>query len=129
MPELLFVYGTLRRACRSNAHNRYLAGATFVADAKLQAKLFRVSYYPAVTLTTEDYWVQGEIYQLRDAAQLAALVDYEVCQTPADNNQEYLRACVNVGMASGEQQRAWVYLYNRPTDSLALIGSGDFLNP
>lgn len=129
MPELLFVYGTLRRTCRSDAHNRYLAGAIFIADAKLQAKLYRVSYYPAVVLTNEDCWVQGEIYQLRDTAQLAALDEYEECKTPADANQEYIRASVNVVMASGEQQQAWVYLYNRPTDSLALIGSGDFLNP
>ena len=128
MPDLLFVYGTLRRACGSDAHHRYLAGAIFVANAKLQGKLFRVSYYPAVTLTTEDCWVQGEIYQLRDAAQLAALDEYEECQIPADANQEYIRTCVNVVMASGEQQQAWVYLYNRPTDSLALIDSGDFLN-
>lgn len=129
MAELLFVYGTLRQQCRSNAHTRFLADAHFIANAKLRAKLFRISYYPAAVLVDENCWVQGEIYQLHDSAQLAALDEYEECQVPALDNQEYIRKQVNVVLASGEQQQVWTYLYNRSTESLALISSGDFLNP
>lgn len=125
----LFVYGTLRRACRSGAHNRYLASADFLGEAKLQAKLFRISYYPAIVLTCEDSWVQGEVYKLPDEAELHALDAYEECAVPPVDGQEYIRIAADVVLATGEQIRAWTYVYNRPTETLELIASGDFLQP
>jgi gamma-glutamylcyclotransferase (GGCT)/AIG2-like uncharacterized protein YtfP len=129
MTQLLFVYGTLRRTCNSKAHQTYLADAEFVADAKLQAKLFRISYYPAIVLTCEDSWVQGEVYKLSSEAQLDALDVYEECTVPPMDGQEYIRIAADAVLATGELIRAWTYVYNRPTETLELIASGDFLQP
>ncbi len=123
----LFVYGTLRRTCSTGAHNTYLNGAQFISDAKIQARLFRVSYYPAIVLSTQDEWVVGEVYRLTNDAQLQALDDYEECAVPARSGQEYRRELTQVTLSNSETLLAWVYIFNRPTDHLFHIQSGDFL--
>lgn len=123
----VFVYGTLRRTCSTGAHKTYLQGATFIGDARIQAKLFRVSYYPAIILSNEDEWVNGEVYRLVDEAQLHALDDYEECSLPANNEQEYRREQIRVKLTNGEQLNAWAYIYNRSTENLTLIAQGNFL--
>lgn len=127
-PNLLFVYGTLRRNCSSGAHQQYLAGAEFIANARVHGKLYRVSYYPALAIT-DSGWVQGEVYRLRDQQQLARLDAYEECSYPALPEQEYQRCLIQAETTSGECFNAWVYAYQRPLDNLPLIASGDFLNP
>lgn len=123
----LFVYGTLRRTCATGAHNTYLSGATFIDDAKIQARLFRVSYYPAIVLSTQDEWVGGEVYRLTNEAQLQALDDYEECAVPARSGQEYRRELTQVTLNSGAVVSTWAYIFNRSTDNLFHIASGDFL--
>ncbi len=123
----LFVYGTLRRTCSTGAHNTYLNGAQFIDDAKIQARLYRVSYYPAIVLSTKEEWVTGEVYRLTDATQLQALDDYEECALPTQAAQEYRRELTQVTLSNGETLAAWVYIFNRPTDHLFHIQSGDFL--
>lgn len=127
--ELLFVYGTLRRACATGAHRTYLAGAQFIDGAKINGRLFRVSYYPALVLDANAAWVKGEVYQLASAAQLARLDAYEECSYPALPDQEYQRQQVQVQTDSGTWLSVWVYAYQRPCEHLELIASGDFLNP
>lgn len=123
----IFVYGTLRRACATGAHDKYLAGALFVSNAKLQAKLFRIRYYPAIVLTQENSWVEGEVYELKDDAQLALLDEYEECKIPAVADQEYIREIVDVVLVSGAKLPVWTYIYNRSVESLEQIISGNFL--
>lgn len=126
---LLFVYGTLRRACPTGAHQRYLAGAEFIANARVQGRLYRVSYYPALVLDHHAGWVQGEIYRLRDTEQLAALDTYEECTYPALPEQEYQRCSARVQLEDGSTVEVWLYAYQRPLADLPVIASGDFLNP
>lgn len=127
--ELIFVYGTLRAACTTGAHQTYLADASFIGNAKLNGKLFKVSYYPALVLDDAGDWVIGEVYQLASAEQLAALDVYEECSYPALPGQEYQRQRVQVQMDQGDLLEVWVYSYQRITDRLEFISSGDFLNP
>ena len=127
--ELIFVYGTLRRACSTGAHQLYLGDAEFVCRATVKGQLFRVSYYPALVLDTSAGQVVGEVYQLTSAAQLERLDNYEECSYPALPEQEYQRLQVPVQTEAGEYLSAWVYAYQRTSESLALIASGDFLNP
>jgi len=123
----LFVYGTLRRTCSTGAHKIYLNDAEFIGDAKLQATLFCVSYYPAIVLSDEDTWVIGEVYRLTGDKQLQALDEYEECAPPTNNNHEYKRELTQVQLANGESLMAWTYIYNRSTKELTQITSGDFL--
>lgn len=125
---LIFVYGTLRRKCSSGAHTRFLSRAIFLGEARLQAKLFRVSYYPAIILTDENFQVTGEVYALQDAHDLQQLDEYEACALPAHPDHEYRRERVTLVLPGTPQPVcAWTYVYNQPTDHLEQIPGGDFL--
>jgi len=127
--ELIFVYGTLRSGCTTGAHQTYLAGATFIAPAKIKGTLFKVSYYPALVVDDAADWVIGEVYQLASAEQLATLDTYEECTYPAQPEQEYQRRKVTVLTDAGGYLSAWVYAYQHASAQLEFIASGDFLNP
>ncbi len=127
-PNLLFVYGTLRRDCSSGAHQKYLSDAEFVTNAQVRGSLYRVSYYPALAIN-DSGWVQGEIYRLRDSQQLAQLDAYEECTYPALPAQEYQRCLIQAQSSKGDCFNVWVYAYQRSLNNLPLIASGDFLNP
>lgn len=127
--ELIFVYGTLRSGCTTGAHQIYLAGAKFVAPAKIKGKLFKVSYYPALVVDESADWVVGEVYQLASTEQLAGLDAYEECTYPAGPDQEYQRRKVTVQTDASEYLSVWVYAYQQVSAHLEFIASGDFLNP
>ncbi|PUA28098.1 MAG: hypothetical protein B0W54_16550 [Cellvibrio sp. 79] len=130
--ELLFVYGTLRRDCPTGAHQKYLAGAEFIANAQVHGKLYRVSYYPALVLeenAQDAFWIRGEVYQLASPDQLGALDAYEECDYPAQPHQEYQRKRHEVITVAGEKLQVWIYAYQHSITHLPLIESGDFLNP
>lgn len=127
--ELIFVYGTLRPGCTTGAHKIYLAGATFIAPAKIKGRLYKVSYYPALVVDEFADWVIGEVYQLVSSEQLAALDAYEECTYPAQPEQEYQRREVEVLTDAGEYLSVWVYAYQHASAHLQFIASGDFLNP
>lgn len=127
--EFIFVYGTLRRACPTGAHDKYLSGANFIAPAKIKGKLFKVSYYPALVIDNDADWVIGEVYQLVSTRQLATLDAYEECTFPALPEQEYQRQKVTVLTDADEHLSVWVYAYQQASAQLEFIASGDFLNP
>jgi gamma-glutamylcyclotransferase (GGCT)/AIG2-like uncharacterized protein YtfP len=127
--DYIFVYGTLRRACSTGAHQTYLANAEFIANAKINGSLYRVSYYPAMVLDNSAGWVHGEIYRLASSEQLTRLDAYEECTYPSQPEQEYQRKKVDVITAVGERLSVWVYCYQPSIEGLPLIASGDFLNP
>ncbi len=127
--DYIFVYGTLRRACTTGAHQTYLAGAEFIENAKIKGNLYRVSYYPALVLDDSASWVLGEVYRLASADQLMRLDAYEECSYPPLPTQEYQRKKVDVITDSGKVLSVWIYSYQHPFKNLDLIASGDFLNP
>lgn len=127
--ELIFVYGTLRRVCPTGAHAKYLVGATFIAPAKINGKLFKVTYYPALVIDATADYVIGEVYQLASTEQLERLDAYEECTYPALPEQEYQRLQVTVQTDAGEYLSTWVYAYQHASEHLEFIASGDFLNP
>ncbi len=124
---LVFVYGTLRRACSTGAHQRYLAGAEFIGDASVAGRLYQISYYPALVADAAAGRVRGEVYRLLDEAQLMALDDYEECPQPWHCGQEYRREPLAVTLASGATLTAWAYVYQWPLAAQQRIPSGDFL--
>jgi gamma-glutamylcyclotransferase (GGCT)/AIG2-like uncharacterized protein YtfP len=126
--RLLFVYGTLRRDCPSGAHQEYLGGAQFIATGRTRARLYRVSYYPALVPCSEPHWVTGDLFQLPDVASLARIDRYE-CASPSDPlPHEYQRQQLMIELADGGSISAWCYIYQHSIEHLPLIASGDFLN-
>ena len=89
-----------------------------------------VGRYPgAVKSDAPNAWVHGEVFELfNDDGIMQRLDDYEECG-PQFADPRYRREREKVFLEDGREVAAWLYLYNRPTDALAEIPSGDFLRP
>lgn len=126
-PEHIFVYGTLRRGRHEMA--RLLAEeAVEAGQGTIQARLFLVDDYPGVELSGDSRTVAcGEVYRLVDEETiLAALDDYEGFDPGDPVGSLFVRRVVPVRLSDGTVLPAWVYVYNRPTEGLPEIASGDF---
>lgn len=125
----LFVYGTLRRDTKSEMYHLLARYADFVGEATYQGKLYRVDYYPGVVPSAQPHdVVHGEVYQLRYPDKvLRCLDEYEECGPKFSEPTEYIRRKEIVQLSSGNVASAWVYIFNRSTDELERIQSGDFL--
>ena len=127
----LFVYGTLRRGTNSEMCQLLAQQADFVGEASYQGKLYKIDDYPGVVASeNKTDLVQGEVYQLHDADFiLPQLDDYEECGPSYLQPTEYVRELCEVRLKNGQIIQAWLYRYNRPTDTLELLASGDFIVP
>lgn len=127
---LLFVYGTLRR-CAVNEMTCLLAEkAEFISNASFRGRLYKIDGYPgAVPSDTLTDLVHGEVYRLHDPGWLLTCLDsYEECGQGFPEPTEYVRKLRQVRLCAGKKLLAWIYLYNRPTENLALLPSGNFQN-
>lgn len=129
-PELLFVYGTLRRGAGSRMHGLVARSGTFVGMATFQGLLYRIGTYPgAVASANPRHTVLGEVYRLRAPDFVFRRLDrYEGCAPGFGQDPEYARTRCILTLASGEAVQAWIYLYIHPTEGLPPIPSGDFLD-
>ena len=133
----LFVYGTLRRQAGNTMSQWLSERAMFVGEAICQGHLFLIADYPPYPglvpseqvrngLPTRS--VKGDLYALPDPASLLPKLDeYEACSPGFTEPTEYVRQHRPVTLIDGRQLQAWVYVFNRPTQGLQEIVSGDFL--
>jgi gamma-glutamylcyclotransferase (GGCT)/AIG2-like uncharacterized protein YtfP len=126
--DYLFVYGTLRPACRHPANGLLAKGAERIGCGWLPGRLYEVSGYPGAVLSDNPgNRIIGELYRLIDpAAMLARLDDYEEAAEHFPPPREYRRCRVEVRISDGRPVIAWVYLYNRSTENLRPIPGGDY---
>jgi gamma-glutamylcyclotransferase (GGCT)/AIG2-like uncharacterized protein YtfP len=126
----LFVYGTLRHDHRHEVFPWLAKHGRLIGKARFQGRLFIVNHYPgAVESDAPDAWVRGEVYALPNHDDIwQRLDDYEECGPQCSQPTLYRRERKNVILDDGTAVDAWVYLYNRPTDALPEIQSGDFLS-
>jgi len=124
----LFVYGTLRRETGSEMHRFLARYSEFLGDATLQGKLYSVGSYPGLAASDNRHdVVYGEVYKLRHPDFVLSLLDgYEECG-PRFPEPVFMRRKQSVKLNSGDVVSAWVYIFARPTQTLQLIQSGDFL--
>ncbi len=127
--DCLFVYGTLRKETAGAAGHLLARYAIFLGEATYQGRLYRINDYPGV-VTSDDaaHQVKGEVYSLlAPAVVLPALDQYEECGPGFAEPAEYVRVRQEVVLLGSNQKLfAWIYLYNRTTEGLPLIISGDF---
>jgi gamma-glutamylcyclotransferase (GGCT)/AIG2-like uncharacterized protein YtfP len=126
---LLFVYGTLLRDAKHSMHDVLARHAELVGDGFFNGRLYQVGHYSGVVPSSEpDDRVFGELYRLRDAADvLLRLDEYEGCGPTAPKPTEFIRKVELVTLANGTKLQAWLYVYNRPVHRLERIRSGSFL--
>ena len=126
--ECIFVYGTLRKDSKNKMYHILARHADFVGVGTFMGKLYKIGEYPGtVPSDNPDDVVKGEVYALRDPNRvLKVLDDYEGCGQDDPSPTEFRRERVLISLENGEKINAWIYIYNRPTDGLKVIPSGDY---
>lgn len=131
--DYLFVYGTLRRDAGHAMAKLLAASSTHVGLGWFQGRIYRVSWYPcAIPSDAAADRVVGDVFALQPEASaeiLETLDEYEGTKTEGGRPPYYRRERRRVTLEDGRKIEAWIYLFNRPTDRLERIESGDFLAP
>lgn len=126
MASRIFVYGSLRTGS-GHAMAAWLAAHAVPEGAgRVQGRLYRVSWYPALVVAEGDAasWVQGEVFRLPSPTLLRTLDAYEdVRGQPTD---EYRRELVTVWQGERRVQ-AWAWVWQRAVAELEPITGGDWL--
>jgi gamma-glutamylcyclotransferase (GGCT)/AIG2-like uncharacterized protein YtfP len=122
-PNIIFVYGTLKRDANSEMSRLLADHAEFVGDATYQGRLYNIDYYPGVVPSDDpNDLVQGEVYLLHQADVALPLLDrYEGVGSEFPEPNEYLRLKQTVTLKGGRSVTAWVYIYNYSTEGLEPI--------
>ncbi|EKQ9978470.1 gamma-glutamylcyclotransferase [Cronobacter sakazakii] len=108
----IFVYGSLRRK-QGNSH--WMTNAQWLGDYDIENyQLFSLGHYPGAV--PGEGSVVGEVYRI-DATTLAELDALRTARV------EYKRQLIQTPYGS-----AWMYVYQRPTEGLTRIESGNWLD-
>ncbi|HEY9199459.1 MAG TPA: gamma-glutamylcyclotransferase family protein [Gammaproteobacteria bacterium] len=125
----LFVYGTLRAAFDHPLQRSLRRHARRLGTAQVAGRLYDLGRYPGLVPDTAAGPVAGDLYRLRQARALLAMLDrYEGCAARMPRPREYRRIPVAVHWRGGSHW-AWVYVYNRSVKGLRAIPGGDYCAP
>jgi gamma-glutamylcyclotransferase (GGCT)/AIG2-like uncharacterized protein YtfP len=77
----LFVYGSLLSGFQSPAYDYIRRYFTLISPAKIKGKLYDMGDYPAAVPATEDLFITGELYLIKNEPEfswaMGQLDDYE----------------------------------------------------
>lgn len=126
----LFVYGSLRKGFHSDAYEYISRFFNFVGEGKVKGLLYDLGEYPAASPTTEDAFIKGELYAVRDASEfpwaIGQLDDYEGVDVEQGEEKLYRRELTDV-FTGDKIVKAWIYWYNGDVNEKPIIESGDIL--
>ena len=127
-PDYLFVYGTLRPSAGHEMNAVLEQHGDLVGRGKIPGILYDVGRYPgAVKSTGTRAFVRGDLYALRNPERALKVLDrYEGWDEKKPRSGEFKRSRVLVSLDGGKTVKAWIYLYNRSTNGLTRIRSGDY---
>jgi gamma-glutamylcyclotransferase (GGCT)/AIG2-like uncharacterized protein YtfP len=103
--------------------------ADFIGEGTFNGRLYDIGKYPGAVPSNEpDDIVKGEVYALRKPDRILKVLDeYEGCGPDEPIPTEFRREETIISLNTGEQVNAWIYIYNRSTNRLKEIRSGDYL--
>lgn len=129
MPDLIFVYGSLRKDFSSPARDVLDEHAEFVGEATFQGKLYKIDWYPGVVPSGDPGdSVIGEVYKIIDRAEIFSKLDrYEGCSPSDPKPHAFVRKQKSVVLSNSTSVEAWIYLYSHPVTDKEEIPSGDYL--
>lgn len=126
----LFVYGSLRSGFRSPVYEYISRFFTLVGEAKAKGKLYDLGDYPAAIPVSEDYFILGELYTIKNQQEfswaMAQLDDYEGVNVEANEERLYQRKITDI-FINDLATSAWVYWYIGDVTGKPVIASGDIL--
>ena len=130
-PNLIFVYGTLRRDFANESSNILAREGSFAGEGLVRGCLFRLGSYAGLVLSEDpNEFVRGDLFDIpldRHLVVLDQLDRYENCAPSDPRPHQYKRGLVDVFTNTGATVTAWAYLLNRPIGDLEPIESGDYL--
>jgi len=129
-PDLIFVYGTLRRAGGHPAHGMVGARASYLCTTRVPGALYDLGPYPGMASPSADETTVGEVYRLPSEGGdelLATLDEYEGVRSTEVDRCAYERRAIEV-VVDGGRQRAWTYLLRMVPPGARLIATGDWLD-
>ncbi|MDA1273787.1 MAG: gamma-glutamylcyclotransferase [Verrucomicrobia bacterium] len=123
------VYGSLRRDTAGKIHP-LLEPAEFLGSGWFAGTLYDLGEFPGAIVTQNlSRKVKVEIYRLLSPETAwAGLDEYEDCDPARKSDALFHRTILAVELDSGGQLSTWVYLYNRSTETLSPIQSGDWVS-
>ena len=126
----LFVYGSLLSGFKSPAYEYISRYFNLVSPARIRGKLYDLGEYPAAVATTDDVYITGELYLIKNESEfswaLGQLDDYEGVTVEPGEVRLYKRELTTV-YHNNECTTAWIYWYNGDVDDKTVIESGDIL--
>ena len=127
IPDLLFTYGTLRRAAGTAAHRLLADNAELVGHGVVRGRLYQATGFPVLVPDPQGVEVTGEIYRVfAPQAAFLRLDQYEGFDPASPDTSEFRRDLVPVAMSDGRTVTAWAYIYQRPLFDLQPIPHGDY---
>jgi len=113
-PDLLFVYGTLRRGFRLHHYLKRLS-PQFVASGKVQAELVHLGEFPGARPSTKPgHTVEGELYRLHRVENTLRVLDRVEGFSPGNPDRGlFQRGVAEVELPNGARRLAWIYWYSR----------------
>ena len=126
----LFVYGSLRKGFQSPVYEYISQFFEFVGDATVRGRLYDLGTYPAAVPTTEEAFITGELYRIRNEHEfswaMGQLDDYEGLTVEAGETPLYRRDVCAIRI-NGQEISAWVYWFNGDVSAKPVIASGDMM--
>lgn len=120
--EAVFVYGTLRQG--GSNHFR-MDGSEFFGSGTILGTIYRIDWYPALVCGGSEQ-VKGEFYRVRPE-HLRALDVFEGILPDSEEPREYRRVKVEVTLATGTKESAWVWEWIGSLDGMEPLEGGDWL--
>lgn len=128
----LFVYGSLRSGFQSPAYEYISRYFNLVTDAKVKGKLFDLGEYPAALPTTDETYITGELYVIKNENEfswaIGQLDDYEGLNAEPGDKSLYRRELAEIFTNDGRMFIAWIYWYNGEVGDKPQVISGDILD-
>ena len=123
----LFVYGTLRKACKNEMSIRLFEESKWIGYGQVRGEIYLQDFYPVLT-ESESGFVTGEVVELLNPAESFDWLDnYEDFDKNNTESSLYQRVTRNVSLENGQNIETWLYLFNGQIDGLRKIETGDFL--
>ena len=127
IPDLLFTYGTLRRAAGNAAHRLLADMAELVGHGVVKGRLYQATGFPVMVPDPQGTDVTGEIYRVfAPQAAFLRLDPYEGFDPASPDTSDFRRDLVPVAMNDGRTLTAWAYIYQRQLFDLQPIPHGDY---
>ena len=125
--DLLFTYGTLRRAAGHAAHRLLADSAEIVGHGTVRGRLYDAGEFPVLVPDLQGDAVTGEVYRVFGPPSVFIKLDhYEGFEPESPDTSEFRRDLVTVNMSDGRTVTAWAYIYQRPLFDLHPIPHGDY---